>query len=345
MPKDTESIIDKFNDQTKATEEKPEKQVEEEVKPKDEETEAVEEQSTADKPVEKSTDKKEDSEKEEKPKDKDKDTDEKDKKSKKSKEDESDKKEESESKSEVKKSEEPEAKEPQDDVAKDDKVETTVDKHLSDGEEIINLAKSFKEFTDRQAEFETAVTDKVDSVSKSVDELTNQLLPLLKKTASYFSNEENTSLPDLEDSPNPEETAIKSANLEEKQHAEQVEKSTNTANEDSFAKDESSKVIDDVISKSESTEEESETVEKSTTVETQVEEPKQFNVGSLDDDSLRLTALGAVNPFFNRMTTDRRNGALTDAEVANYQNMIKDVQNDNTTRQELEQFVEYARGN
>lgn len=185
------------------------------------------------------------------------------------------------------------------------------------------LRDSYNLVTKRQESF----YEEISTMKSTVDSIKNDLLPLIEKMAKVLPEDDTTEVITEQD---PEEVATKSAKLEDEQHAEDIKKSAD-ASQDGIAKDETTEVVDDVIKKSDSV------------VETQTAKvdtkPK-----AMTSEELRYAAMGSINPFFNRMTSDVHKGNIPETAISHYQSMISDIQTGDFDDKEAEAFIAYAQG-
>lgn len=185
------------------------------------------------------------------------------------------------------------------------------------------LRDSYNLVTKRQESF----YEEISTMKSTVDSIKNDLLPLIEKMAKVLPEDDTAEAITEQD---PEEVATKSAKLEDEQHAEDIKKSAD-ASQDGIAKDETTEVVDDVIKKSDSV------------VETQTAKV-DINPKAMTSEELRYAAMGSINPFFNRMTSDVHKGNIPETAISHYQSMISDIQTGDFDDKEAEAFIAYAQG-
>lgn len=180
-------------------------------------------------------------------------------------------------------------------------------------------------------EKQDSTNKEINTIKSTVNSLSNDLLPLMEKIATMLPEVKKSAKIEVDETiSDPEEVAKKSADLEDKQHAEVVKKSANTEKE-TFAKDKNSTVVDDVVKKS----------AQETIVETQTETPA---AESLTDSDYLYAAIGNVNNFYNRMNSDIHKGLISESQVPAYNNRIKNVLTGKVTTDEAKSFIDYALG-
>lgn len=193
----------------------------------------------------------------------------------------------------------------------------TVDKIL----EVIT--KSYNEILARVEKSDS----KVESIEGTVNSMQESLLPFVSKAMKLLPEEDVQPTPKDAD---PEQVAVKSAKLEDKQHAESVEKSAGKENTDTIAKDDTSTVVDEVIEKS----------AKDDVVKTQTEEPKVEQ--TLTNEDYRYAARGMQKEFFTNLQKGIQDGNIEKSSIDYYKNLWTDIQDDSASIKDVKKFIDFA---
>lgn len=185
------------------------------------------------------------------------------------------------------------------------------------------ITKSYNEILARVEKSD----NKVESIQGTVDSMQEKLLPFVSKAMKLLPEEDVQPTPKDAD---PEQVAVKSAKLEDKQHAESVEKSVGKEDTDTIAKDDTSTVVDEVIEKS----------AKDDVVKTQTEEP---NVEQpLTNEDYRYAARGMQREFFTNLQKGIQDGNIEKSAIDYYKNLWTDIQNDSASIKDVKKFIDFA---
>lgn len=198
-------------------------------------------------------------------------------------------------------------------------------------EQFKELAKSITGSYEVINQRQDAANKDIKSVMEVVKSIKEELLPTIAKATKLLAKND-LATEDTNVDPDPEQVALKSAQLEEKQHAESVSKSASDKQDDTFAKDENSSLVDDVIDKS----------EDSSVVKTQTE--KVTKSTELTGGELSAAARFNVHAFLNRMTEDVHKGAISESDISKYTRLVNDVQTGQATETQERELLNYARG-
>ena len=185
------------------------------------------------------------------------------------------------------------------------------------------ITKSYNEILARVEKSD----NKVESIQGTVDSMQEKLLPFVSKAMKLLPEEDVQPTPKDAD---PEQVAVKSAKLEDKQHAESVEKSAGKKDTDTIAKDDTSTVVDEVIEKS----------AKDDVVKTQTEEPKVEQ--TLTNEDYRYAARGMQREFFTNLQKGIQDGNIEKSAIDYYKNLWTDVQNDSASIKDVKKFIDFA---
>ncbi len=185
------------------------------------------------------------------------------------------------------------------------------------------ITKSYNEILARVEKSD----NKVESIQGTVDSMQEKLLPFVSKAMKLLPEEDVQPTPKDAD---PEQVAVKSAKLEDKQHAESVEKSAGKEATDTIAKDDTSTVVDEVIEKS----------AKDDVVKTQTEEPKVEQ--TLTNEDYRYAARGMQKEFFTNLQKGIQDGKIEKSSIDYYKNLWTDVQNDSASIKDVKKFIDFA---
>lgn len=185
------------------------------------------------------------------------------------------------------------------------------------------ITKSYNEILARVEKSD----NKVESIQGTVNSMQESLIPFVSKAMKLLPEEEVQPTPKDAD---PEKVAVKSAKLEDKQHAESVEKSAGKEDTDKVAKDDTSTVVDEVIEKS----------AKDDVVKTQTEEPKAEE--PLTNEDYRLAAMGMQGEFFTNLQKAIQDGNIAKSDIDYYKNLWTDVQNENASIKDVKKFIDFA---
>lgn len=185
------------------------------------------------------------------------------------------------------------------------------------------ITKSYNEILARVEKSDS----KVESIEGTVNSMQESLLPFVSKAMKLLPEEDVQPTPKDAD---PEQVAVKSAKLEDKQHAESVEKSAGKEDTDTIAKDDTSTVVDEVIEKS----------AKDDVVKTQTEEPKVEQ--TLTNEDYRYAARGMQKEFFTNLQKGIQDGKIEKSAIDFYKNLWTDVQNDSASIKDVKKFIDFA---
>lgn len=185
------------------------------------------------------------------------------------------------------------------------------------------ITKSYNEILARVEKSD----NKVESIEGTVDSMQEKLLPFVSKAMKLLPEEDVQPTPKDAD---PEQVAVKSAKLEDKQHAESVEKSAGKEDTDTIAKDDTSTVVDEVIEKS----------AKDDVVKTQTEEPKVEQ--TLTNEDYRYAARGMQREFFTNLQKGIQDGNIEKSAIDYYKNLWTDIQDDRASIKDVKKFIDFA---
>lgn len=185
------------------------------------------------------------------------------------------------------------------------------------------ITKSYNEILARVEKSDS----KVESIEGTVNSMQESLLPFVSKAMKLLPEEDVQPTPKDAD---PEQVAVKSAKLEDKQHAESVEKSAGKENTDTIAKDDTSTVVDEVIEKS----------AKDDVVKTQTEEPKVEQ--TLTNEDYRYAARGMQKEFFTNLQKGIQDGNIEKSSIDYYKNLWTDIQDDSASIKDVKKFIDFA---
>lgn len=185
------------------------------------------------------------------------------------------------------------------------------------------ITKSYNEILARVEKSDS----KVESIQGTVNSMQESLLPFVSKAMKLLPEEDVQPTPKDAD---PEQVAVKSAKLEDKQHAESVEKSAGKENTDTIAKDDTSTVVDEVIEKS----------AKDDVVKTQTEEPKVEQ--TLTNEDYRYAARGMQKEFFTNLQKGIQDGNIEKSSIDYYKNLWTDIQDDSASIKDVKKFIDFA---
>lgn len=169
--------------------------------------------------------------------------------------------------------------------------------------------------------------NKVESIQGTVNSMQESLLPFVSKAMKLLPEEDVQPTPKDAD---PEQVAVKSAKLEDKQHAESVEKSAGKEDTDTIAKDDTSTVVDEVIEKS----------AKDDVVKTQTEEPEPEQ--TLTNEDYRYAARGMQREFFTNLQKGIQDGNIEKSDIDYYKNLWTDIQDDRASIKDVKNFIDFA---
>lgn len=185
------------------------------------------------------------------------------------------------------------------------------------------ITKSYNEILARVEKSD----NKVESIEGTVNSMQESLLPFVSKAMKLLPEEDVQPTPKDAD---PEQVAVKSAKLEDKQHAESVEKSAGKEDTDIIAKDDTSTVVDEVIEKS----------AKDDVVKTQTEEPKPEQ--TLTNEDYRYAARGMQREFFTNLQKGIQDGNIEKSAIEYYKNLWTDIQDDRASIKDVKKFIDFA---
>lgn len=185
------------------------------------------------------------------------------------------------------------------------------------------ITKSYNEILARVEKSD----NKVESIQGTVDSMQEKLLPFVSKAMKLLPEEDVQPTPKDAD---PEQVAVKSAKLEDKQHAESVEKSAGKEDTDTIAKDDTSTVVDEVIEKS----------AKDDVVKTQTEEPEPEQ--TLTNEDYRYAARGMQREFFTNLQKGIQDGNIEKSAIDYYKNLWTDIQDDRASIKDVKKFIDFA---
>ena len=185
------------------------------------------------------------------------------------------------------------------------------------------ITKSYNEILARVEKSD----NKVESIEGTVNSMQESLLPFVSKAMKLLPEEDVQPTPKDAD---PEQVAVKSAKLEDKQHAESVEKSVGKEDTDTIAKDDTSTVVDEVIEKS----------AKDDVVKTQTEEPEPEQ--TLTNEDYRYAARGMQREFFTNLQKGIQDGNIEKSAIEYYKNLWTDIQDDSASIKDVKKFIDFA---
>lgn len=185
------------------------------------------------------------------------------------------------------------------------------------------ITKSYNEILARVEKSD----NKVESIEGTVNSMQESLLPFVSKAMKLLPEEDVQPTPKDAD---PEQVAVKSAKLEDKQHAESVEKSAGKEDTDTIAKDDTSTVVDEVIEKS----------AKDDVVKTQTEEPEPEQ--TLTNEDYRYAARGMQREFFTNLQKGIQDGNIEKSAIEYYKNLWTDIQDDRASIKDVKKFIDFA---
>lgn len=182
------------------------------------------------------------------------------------------------------------------------------------------LQKSYDMVTERLNATDNSVT----SIKSTLDSMQSTLIPFVSKAMKVLP--EADEVPKSTDTNSPEDEAIKSANLEDRQHTETISKSAGAKDDSKEAVEKSTSVVDEVMQN------------QSTDIKTQQEKPKD----NLTSDDLRVAAFSLTGDFFNKVRKGVSDGNIQPNEVRGYQNMQSRIQTGEASDDEVKKFIDFA---